>query len=410
MKITLQTGFDKLKFTIPGDCTSFSAGEIVREINRERFTRRLTELIKDFSITERPIIPVAIVVADKTRLSELRKFLPWIEQSLTESPIPDFTLDFFIAYGSHPRQSESESREAYGDVYTDYTFIHHDSRSDTFADFGTTTSGTRILINDKLFGEHDLVITFGSISHHYFAGFGGGRKLLFPGLAEYSSILHNHSLYLDFQNRSLQKNCRSGVLEGNPVAEDLEEIHRTLPPTIGIHTLLNSHGEVCRIEAGADYGSFEAACQAYSSCYKIHSREQFDLVIASAGGFPKDINFIQAHKSIHTASGFVKNGGKLILLAECRDGLGNSRLHEIFGLKERDRIFPANRESYENNTGTVLAQLEKAARIDIHMITSLDEETCGLMGTRKILHAEAQDMIGNHSGSMAIIENASLVF
>ncbi len=411
MKINLNSGDTRIAFDVPGTCSFINTKSIDCNVDRERFILELKELINDFvDLADKNILSIALVVADKTRLSQFQKFMPWIEKALSESCIPAFELEIFIAYGSHPRQSGSESLTAYGDYFQKYKFVHHDARANTFRDFGTTAAGTRILINEKLFNEHDLVITYGAISHHYFAGFGGGRKLLFPGLAALSSIRQNHALFLDFPTKSLQENCQSGKLDGNPLAEDLAEIYEKLPATIGIHTILNRLGEVCQFEIGADYDTFLKACEKYSNYYKIESGNQFDMVIASTGGYPKDINFIQSHKSIHTAAKFVKDGGKLIVFAECRDGIGNDKLFEIFKLGDWNKIFPEGPEGYENNTGTALAQLAKSKRIKIHTVTSLDEETCRLLGMHKTDHSKVQEMINNHTGSIGIIEYASLVY
>jgi len=82
---------------------------------------------------------------------------------------------------------------------------------------GTTTRGTEVKVNREIL-EKDVIVSFGAILHHYFAGFGGGRKLFFPGLAAYNSILHNHSLFLDFEERRLDPGCQSGQLAGHPLA------------------------------------------------------------------------------------------------------------------------------------------------------------------------------------------------
>ena len=411
MKIQLYSGNTHLGFELP-DEVSFIRPEVIKpNIDKAAFIEKLVFQIDGFNIpTNKKPVSIAIVVADKTRLSELPVFMPWIEKALLESDLPNFDINFFIAYGSHPKQSESESLASYGDIYSRYQFTHHDARSGNFQDFGTTLRGTRILINERLFNNNDLVITFGAISHHYFAGFGGGRKLIFPGLASLSSIKHNHSLFLDFPNKSLRANCQSGVLDDNPLAEDLKEIYEKLPATIGIHTVLNQKGKVCEFKIGSNYDSFIEACRVYEANYRTNSGETYDMVLASTGGFPKDVNFIQSHKSIHSASRFVKDNGKLILMAECRDGIGNSRLLEIFNLKDWDKVFPADREKYENNTGTALAQLQKSARIQIQLITSMDEEVCKLLGVEKTDFQTVQTLIDNHNGSIGVIENASLIY
>jgi len=132
--------------------------------------------------------------------------------------------------------------------------------------------------------------------------------------------------------------------------------------------------------------------------------------VASAGGYPKDINFIQAHKSIHNAASFVKNGGKLIIFAECRDGIGNPAIMGLFQLGGREAIFERLEGAYQNNAGTALAMLEKSERIQIQMVTSLSEEECRIMGAGKSSADNAQKVIDREEGSVAILENAGMLY
>jgi len=133
-------------------------------------------------------------------------------------------------------------------------------------------------------------------------------------------------------------------------------------------------------------------------------------VVASAGGYPKDINYIQAHKSIHNAASFVKDGGTLVILAECRDGIGNQAFMELFSLGGTEGIFAAMEKAYRNNAGTALATLEKAKRISIRFVTSLDRDSVSLMGMVKTSPLEAGELIEAEKGTVAWIANASLLY
>jgi len=353
---------------------------------------------------------VGIVVSDKTRLCQYPVYLPLLTEVLMDYGLKQDEITFYIAYGTHPPQTEEESLSSYGDIYRRFRFVHHDSRDrDQLVTLGTTKQGTEITFRREIL-EHDLLITFGSVLHHYFAGFGGGRKLLFPGLAGYDSILQNHSLYLDFSSRTLREGCRSGQLEGNPLAMDLEEINTYLPDRLEIHAILNSQKEVCEIHFGSGYEDFKDVCERYDQFFRVRDEKRYDLVVASAGGYPKDINFIQAHKSIHNAASFVKDGRTLVLLAECRDGLGNQVFLDIFRTGDWNRIFDKMEKQYENNAGTALAMIHKSRQIRICFVTSLTEKTCRMMGAVKTLPEQVQQLIGQEKGEMAWIENASLLY
>ena len=321
--------------------------------------------------------------------------------------------------------------------------MHHDPRDEAGLEWlGTTTRGTEVRVNREIL-EKDAILSFGAILHHYFAGFGGGRKLFFPGLAAYDSILHNHSLFLDFANRRLDPGCQSGRLEGNPLAEDLEEIYRMLPPHLEIHGILNSRKEVCEIHFGLDYGQFRRATEYYDGYFRVTGTgasgtgapaDLFDLVVASAGGYPKDINYIQAHKSIHNAASFVRDGGTLLILAQCIDGVGNRAFTELFSLAPEgsgspemsEAIYQAMEKQYKNNAGTALSTLEKTRRIRIRFVTELDQESCRLMGYEKTSPEEARELVAGIAGRVdaaagtrvdaaagtrvALIQNASLLY
>jgi len=358
----------------------------------------------------RGVSSVGIVVADKTRLCQYPTYLPVLTAYLLAKGIRASAICFYIAYGTHPPQSENECLLSYGETYRQFRFVHHKSRAaEEFQTLGTTSRGTDIRIAKAVL-EHDLLISFGAILHHYFAGYGGGRKLLFPGLAAYESILHNHSLFLDFDTGGLAAGCRSGRLDNNPLALDLEEVNSMLPQRLEIHAILNGNKQVCELYAGKSYSDFREVCKRYDHYFRLPDAQEYDLVVASAGGYPRDINFIQAHKSIHNAASFVKNGGKLIIFAECRDGIGNPELMDIFKWGSREMIFEQLTKTYKNNAGTALSMLEKTGRIGIQMVTGLSEEECELMGAGLCTAEDAQKIIEGEQGSVAILENAGILY
>ncbi len=167
---------------------------------------------------------------------------------------------------------------------------------------------------------------------------------------------------------------------------------------------------MCELLVGKGYSAYRSACQQYDNYFRSDSDQMFDMVVASAGGYPKDINFIQAHKSIHNAAAFVKDHGTLIIFAECIEGIGNQSFMDLFRLGGKDKVFENMALHYANNAGTAVAMMDKTSRINIHFVTSLDQETCDLMGTVKTSPEKAQQMALNESRSVAWIENASLLY
>jgi nickel-dependent lactate racemase len=216
-------------------------------------------------------------------------------------------------------------------------------------------------------------------------------------------------LFLDRKNRTLAAGCQPGNLEGNPLAGDLKEIDSWLPYRISVHGILDSSGNVCRLMTGDSYGDFIAACNEHDGFFRYRKPEQYDLVLASSGGYPKDINFIQAHKSVHHAAAFVRDGGNLVVLSECMDGIGSGSFMKYLEAGSFEKAFDLLQDNYEGNGGTALSMMTKTARIRIHMLTSLDESICKTLGVEKIKSGQIQRLLSTEKGKIAVIPNASML-
>lgn len=351
-----------------------------------------------------------LVVADKTRLCGYAEYLPVLIGELQAHGMAPGVLRVIVAYGTHARQSDEECRQAYGQLYDELTFIHHDCREpDIFTEQGKTTRNTPIRHRRDL-AAASAIITMGAVSHHYFAGYGGGRKLIFPGCGERQAIYTNHALFLDRAAGHIASGCQPGRLDGNPLAEDLFEIEETLPAHLAIHGILDDQGRLCDLLAGRGRELFTQACAIHGKACEISS-PQFDLVVASCGGFPKDINFIQSHKAVHNAAMFVRDGGLLLLYARCRDGVGSTTFLPWFEMGGFAAAFSHLAGHYEGNGGTALAMMTKTQRIRIGLVTGLDDTICRLIGVETWDHRQvAAHLQGlGDTTSVACITNASLL-
>lgn len=406
MNIKFKYGNQQLSFGFPLKTVAPQFSEPAFAISKEQFEN---DLLKFLPAEPEKYIKVAIVVSDKTRLCGYPEYLPWITAILLQKGTLKENITFYIAYGTHARQTEAESLAGYGNTYSDFRFVHHDCTDiSLFADRGRTSRNTTVVFRKDIL-DSTLLITFGSISHHYFAGYGGGRKMLFPGLASKLAVYQNHGLFLDIPNRRLHPGCQPGNLDGNPLAEDLKEIDAFAPDKISIHGILNSSGKVCRLIIGNSYNDFLGACKVHDSYYRYSGSEQFDLVVASGGGYPKDINFIQAHKSVHHAAAFVKDGGKLIVLLECIDKIGSNFFLKYLEAGGFNEAFGILEKNYEGNGGTALSMMQKSKRIQIFMLTSLDESVCKTLGVLKVSEPAIQQLIDEENGTIAAIANASML-
>lgn len=403
--ISLPYGSETIQLKFKSDVTVYTVDDPVQIADPTDFAEHAKAFLNK---TDLDFSSPAVVVADKTRLCGYPQFLPVLLETMIEHGAGSDAITLYIAYGTHMRQSDEESRKAYGQTFDNYKWVHHQCEGDHFVQVGTTRRGTPVHLRKDI-ADASCIITFGAISHHYFAGYGGGRKLIFPGLGKKEDIYANHGLFLDRDNLSLAAGCRSGQLEGNLLAEDLAECETFLPADMAIHGIMDSRGQVCDLLVGRGSAHFRSACDRHAVHCEVATDRQYDLVLAACGGFPKDINFIQSHKAIHHGADFVRDGGRLIVLAECRDGIGSSTFLPWFELGGWDDAFHRLAAQYAGNGGTALAMMAKLKRIKISLVTILAPELADLIGFELISPEQVQGYIDQHTGTMAVIPNAGML-
>lgn len=404
--VSIPYGTDQLALSLPARTRHLLLEEPQKVITPLLFKGKLANFLQQRPLElDRPVL----VLADKTRLCGYPEYLPVLISVLEQHGMDPAALKIIIGYGTHARQSDGECRHAYGEVYDRYSFIHHDCEQDAgFQELGRTTRGTPIRFRRDLL-EASTIITMGAVSHHYFAGYGGGRKLVFPGCGERDAIYTNHGLYLDGAAGTIAEGCQPGILDGNTLAEDLAEIEEKLPADLAIHGILDSHGRLCNLLLGHGRESFLEACKLHGKNCEITS-PRFDIVVASCGGYPKDINFIQSHKAIHNAAMFVRDGGLLLIYGACRDGIGSKTFLPWFEMASFAAAFNELSRHYQGNGGTALAMMTKLQRIQIGMVSDLDDATCRLIGMERWSHKRILDYLDDlkDEKSIAFIPNASL--
>jgi nickel-dependent lactate racemase len=404
--IKLKYGRQTIPLLLPEQADIFQIQEPDQKITASLFASRLAEELERL---HPDLSDVSIVVGDKTRLCGYPEYLPVLVKTLENFGADRNQMTVFIAYGTHAPQSDDECRAAYGDIWGNLRFIHHDCMDERrFSNLGQTARGTWVRIRKDII-DTTFLVTFGAISHHYFAGYGGGRKLIFPGLGHRDSIYHNHGLFLDRKRRTLSAFCRSGVLDNNPLAEDLAEFETFRPADLAVHGILDSKGRVCDLLPGSGPDHFRNACAVHGINCEINAPKDYGLVVASCGGFPKDINFIQSHKAIENASKFVQNSGTLIVLAQCPDGIGSTTFLPWFEIGKWEKAFDKLAKRYEGNGGTALSMMAKLKRIRILMVTELSDSVCKIIGVEKISLDQVKMFVNGSGGSLAAIPNAGML-
>ncbi|HWR39490.1 MAG TPA: nickel-dependent lactate racemase [Patescibacteria group bacterium] len=265
---------------------------------------------------------VAIIASDVTR-AWIRHdlFLPTLLDELNAAGVPDNDICLVVALGAHRHHTDAENVTVYGQSVVKRIAIHQ-SYAPTAEDFtrvGKTSRGVEVFINKHVVNA-DKVIMTGGIIYHLMAGFGGGRKSILPGVAGYSTIQGNHSFCLhDEIGGGTNPDCGSGCLEGNAMHEDMMEIAAMVNPAFLLNAVFTPEGKFARFVAGDWDKAWREGCKTVAQIFGVPIKAKADVVIASAGGFPKDINLYQGSKTIDNADLAVKENGVVILLLECRD-------------------------------------------------------------------------------------------
>jgi len=263
---------------------------------------------------------VTIVVSDITRAWVRHDlFLPIILNELNEAGVPDSNITLIVAVGAHRLHTDEDNVIVYGEeVVKRVKIISNDvSQEENFKYIGTTTRGVDVKIH-KILTEADKVILTGGIVYHSMAGFGGGRKSIMPGVSSYATIQNNHKYCLhDEIGKGLSPHIGCGKLVGNHMNEDMVEMAAMVNPAFLFNVVGTAEGEFARFVAGHWYKAWEEGCKTVADIFGVPIKEKADLVIATAGGYPKDINLYQGLKTADNAVLACKEGGVLILLLEC---------------------------------------------------------------------------------------------
>jgi nickel-dependent lactate racemase len=322
---------------------------------------------------------VAIVISDVTRYSATETILPFLLRETDAAGIPRDRVTLFVARGTHRAMTEAEVRDAVGPEIDSGIRVEQSDPDGDHVSLGTTSRGTNVLVSRRLM-EHDRIVLTGTISFHYFAGFGGGRKALVPGCAARETAHQTHFRIFRTDGPGKHPMARTGVLAGNPVHEDIIEAVSMASPTFLVNTLLTPEKRLFDLVAGHWQKAHEEGCARYAKHFRVRIAKRYPLVIASAGGFPKDINMIQSHKALDNAFHATEPGGALVLLAECPDGFGSPHFFPWFRHKDPDALERELRGNYQIYGQTAHAVLTKTRACRVILVSTLPPESVEAMG------------------------------
>ena len=275
---------------------------------------------------------VGIIFNDITRATPNQAIITAILEQLNRIPAGEIVL--FEALGSHRPNTDGELRGLLGDALVDRCRIVQNNAFDptTQVHLGATPRGHEIWINRELM-DCDLKILTGFIEPHFFAGFSGGGKAVMPGMAGLTTILGNHDAAM-----IASPSATWGITHGNPIWEEIQEVAHRVGPTFLLNVTLNREKAITGVFAGDLDAAHAAGCEFVRQTAMAAVARPFDIVVTSNSGYPLDLNLYQAVKGMSAAAQVVRQGGAILVAAECWDGIPD---HGQYGALLREAGSPA---------------------------------------------------------------------
>src|ERR1700674_694965 len=377
--IELGYGLDAVNFDYDGarfdvlapdasEAQPFTDAEIGAALDAPIDSRLLEDLVE-------PGDSVLIVASDATRATGSPLIINLLVRRLIQNGIAPGDIAIIFATGIHRPVRKEEKLELLSPFIAQrIRTIDHDAYDAShLIQVGVNANGAAVKVNRAL-KEFSKVILTGAVSFHYFAGFTGGRKAICPGLAAAPTIEATHMLALDFERGGRRAGVGAGLLSGNAVNGECERVAEMVDPAFIVNAIVDDRGRVEHVFAGDWRAAHARACEVYASSHAQRIPEKRELVIVSCGGSPYDIKMIQAHKALDMAAAACVDGGLIILLAECGDGLGRPDFLKWFESADSHALEARLREAYEVNGQTAWALLTKTERFRVHIVTKLSDD------------------------------------
>jgi nickel-dependent lactate racemase len=318
----------------------------------------------------KPDDTVAVVFSDITRPAPNRLIIPIVLDELRTAGVPKDRVTLFNATGTHRLNTKEELAGMLGKrIVDEYRIVQNDARARGIHErVGTTRGGNEILIHKDFLACSFKILT-GFIEPHFFAGFSGGGKAVMPGLAELGTVMRNHGA------RNIDNpNASWGILDGNPIREEVNEAAAMIKPDFLVNVALNKNREVTGSFAGGWIAAFAAGTEFVRKTAMAGVDRLFDIVITSNSGYPLDLNLYQAVKGMSAAERITKPCGSVVIASECRDGVPD---HGSFGALMREsgnaddllaRIRSSGFMRDDQWQAQILAKIVK--RVDVYVYTA----------------------------------------
>ena len=285
-----------------------------------------------------PQSSIALLPSDITRPCPSYNIIPILLRELNSIGIKDERVKIVFTNGLHRRNTRDEKIMLLGKkIVEKIKCIDHDAKQKQKY-IGDTSHHTPVYINSDVL-DCDIKIGIANIDTHIVAGYSGGAKSILPGVSGVETIMKNHYMIYEYFDRT-----RSGILEGNPIREDMEEAAKLAGLDYIVNVVLDDKKKIVIAVAGDPMRAYRRGVETCDRIYKVPIREKADIVVASAGGFPKDINLYQATKAMDNSTFAIKNGGTIVLFAECPEGVGSEELDKLLNSKSWEEVIQKGKD------------------------------------------------------------------
>ncbi len=343
-----------------------------------------------------------ILVSDITRPCPSYKFLPFLVRELKEAKVESIKIIFGL--GIHRKHTLKEQIKLVGPEAADACeLVDFDKYRVKL--IGTTSYGTPVEIFEDV-ADSDFILATGNIEYHYFAGYSGGSKALMPGVCSYNSVRANHSMMLE-------EMARSGEFASNPVRKDIDEAGRIAGIDYIFNVILDDSKNIIGAVAGKNNEAFMEGIKIYDAIYEISSDTKADIVITSAGGYPKDINLYQAQKALESVKDIVKEGGTIILIAECPEGFGEDKFAEwMQGTRDFKGLYEKIKQDFVLGGHKAVAVSKLLTRVNVLLYSKFNSTATYDMGFEKTDDIQGfidEKLKENKDLSVAVVPNGRFI-
>ncbi|MEG6511970.1 nickel-dependent lactate racemase [Desulforamulus ruminis] len=376
--------------------------EIMRALNEPLGCPSLTTLIRQKNPKK-----VVLVVTDISRPVPQQWALPPLLEQIHEAGLKREQLTFVIATGAHRPNTPEETRESFGDMVDCYRFINHNCDSNLVS-MGFLQDGSELLVNEKV-AEADMIVTVGAVMPHNLAGFSGGPKLICPGVAGRKTIQANHSMME-------KQGVGPGKTSGNPIQEQFWQAAEQVGVDFAVNLVLNYENSILKAFAGNPKRSWQEACVYCRKVYRLPLPEPASVVLAGAGGYPRDMNLYQSVKALINAARLVRPGGTVVLVAQCRDGMGEPLFQKWMqeAQKPEDVLERFKQQGFSLGPHKAFMICRVLKKIEVVLISDLAQSKIQGPLLKAVTHWEQaeREIIKRHGSNyrMVILPQAELVF